>query len=120
MDLEKTKNEIGRDSEAQKENARTLTIDYALYAHYLENSDLSDEQKQEFLTTLWNLIVGFVDLGFGVHPLQQADPHPCGQEIDLSGIKSTKVVSSAKPMPRNEFENAASTPNVKPSKSEEK
>ena len=50
---------------------KTLTIDYALYEHLLETSDLSDQQKREFLDTLWNIIVNFVDLGFGVHPLQQ-------------------------------------------------
>lgn len=53
---------------------KTLTIDYELYAQYLESTDLSDDQKREFLDTLWNIIVNFVDLGFGVHPLQQVTP----------------------------------------------
>ena len=50
-----------------------VTLDYALYQHYLDNSDLTEKQRQEFLETLWNIIVSFVDLGFGVHPLQQTD-----------------------------------------------
>ncbi len=50
----------------------SLTIDYELYWHYLDNSDLTDEQKREFLDALWSIIVSFVDLGFAVHPLQQA------------------------------------------------
>ncbi len=49
---------------------KTLTIDYALYEQYLDDSDLTVDQKREFLDTLWNIIVNFVDLGFGVHPLQ--------------------------------------------------
>ena len=52
-------------------NRPSLTIDYDLYQHYLDDSDLTDEQKREFLDVLWSIIVSFVDLGFGVHPLQQ-------------------------------------------------
>ena len=37
-----------------------LTIDYALYEQYLDDSDLTDAQKREFLETLWNIIVSFV------------------------------------------------------------
>lgn len=49
-----------------------LTLDVSLYEDYLENSDLTDEQKREFLQALWIIMVGFVDLGFGIHPVQQA------------------------------------------------
>ncbi len=61
------------------ENARpTVTFDYDLYARYLEDADLTEEQKHEFLQTLWNIIVDFVSLGFGVHPVQQAQ-NTCGK-----------------------------------------
>ncbi|KZD12408.1 hypothetical protein [Oceanibaculum pacificum] len=50
-----------------------ITVDYDLYAHYLEESDLSEDQKREFLQALWNLVVSFVSLGFGVHPAQQVE-----------------------------------------------
>lgn len=50
----------------------TLTIDVDLYQHYLDNSDLTDEQKKELLETLWNIICEFVQMGFHVHPVQQA------------------------------------------------
>ena len=53
--------------------APSLTIDYALYQKYLDNSDMSDVHKCEFLDALWLIIVSFVDLGFGVHPLQQVE-----------------------------------------------
>ena len=53
--------------------APSLTIDYALYQKYLDNSDMSDAHKCEFLDALWLIIVSFVDLGLGVHPLQQVD-----------------------------------------------
>lgn len=77
--------------------SNALTIDYALYERYLADSGLSDAEKREFLETLWLIIVSFVDLGFGVHPLQQAKPN-CGQELDLDDLikndPSTVLLSS--------------------------
>lgn len=59
-----------------------LEIDYALYERYLEESEWNDEQKREFIETLWSVVIQFVDLGFEIHPLQQA----CGQNgTDPSG-----------------------------------
>ncbi len=57
-----------------------LSIDCAKYEHYLEDSNLTEGQKQEFLQALWNIIVNFVDLGFGVHPVQRAIAASCGKE----------------------------------------
>lgn len=86
----------------------SLTIDYALYEKHLDACDLTEEQKQEFLDTLWSVIVGFVDLGYGVHPLQQVMTDVCGQDVDLSGFMASDVVSSAKSIPTDEFEAVAS------------
>lgn len=55
-----------------------ITVDYDRYAHYLDGTDLTDEQKQEYLQALWSIIVEFVSLGFSVHPLQQAE-NACGK-----------------------------------------
>lgn len=52
----------------------TLSIDVDLYQHYLDNSDLTEEQKNELLNTLWNIICEFMRLGYGVHPLQKILP----------------------------------------------
>lgn len=41
------------------------------YLHYLDDEDLTEEQKYEFLENLWNIVSEFVALGFNVHPLQQ-------------------------------------------------
>lgn len=49
-----------------------LTLDVALYEQHLADSGMTDDQKREFLEALWIIIVGFVDLGFGIHPVQQA------------------------------------------------
>ncbi len=67
-----------------------ITLDVSLYESYLADSDLTGEQKREFLETLWSIIVGFVDLGFGIHPVQQAlesgsrEPAPESSEPDAA------------------------------------
>ena len=60
-----------------------ITVDYDRYAHFLEHAELSEEQKHEYLQTIWNIIVEFVSLGFGVHPLQQAQ-NSCGKFEEIA------------------------------------
>ncbi|WP_375451671.1 hypothetical protein [uncultured Devosia sp.] len=72
-----------------------VTLDVALYERYLTESDMTDEQKREFLEMLWTIIVGFVDLGFGVDPVQQAiEAEGCGQNVENSGSHNAGLVSS--------------------------
>ena len=61
----------------------TLTLDARKYEHFLEHSDMTEEQKQEYLQMLWSVICEFVSLGFGVHPLQQVESD-CGQSSENS------------------------------------
>jgi hypothetical protein len=68
----------------------TLTIDWGLYASYLEESDLDDDQKREFIETLWSIVVSFVDLGFGIDPTQQV----CGQNSNDGIFLPADVISS--------------------------
>ena len=66
-----------------------VTLDYALYQHYLDDADMSEDQKREFLETLWTIIVGFVDLGFGVHPLHaKQDTALIRQNVDSQNPQS--------------------------------
>lgn len=55
-----------------------VTVDIEKYQAYLDDPNLSDEQKEEFLQALWSIVVTFVELGFGVHPLQEV----CGQDSE--------------------------------------
>lgn len=57
----------------------TLRIDVERYQHFLDNSGLTEEQKRVVLEELWKIIVTAVELGFGVHPLQEV----CGQTGNL-------------------------------------
>ncbi|WP_397544650.1 hypothetical protein [Roseovarius salis] len=73
--------------EAFSASARpTLTVDVARYQEYLDGADLTPEQKEEFLRAVWSIVVTFVELGYGVYPLQEA----CGKDSggDDQGPKS--------------------------------
>ena len=80
---------------------QALTIDYALYDRYLEDSGWSDQQKREFLDAMWSIIVEFVMLGFEVHPAQQAQ-EACGKldgrrsELPKSRPDSVELTNSRK------------------------
>lgn len=50
---------------------RVVEIDVMRYQHLLDDPDLTDEQKRVFLEALWSIMIDFVDLGFGVHPMQE-------------------------------------------------
>ena len=52
-----------------------LEIDLDHYQSYLDDPSLTSGQKAEIVTALWSIITAFVELGFGVHPAQQA----CGK-----------------------------------------
>ncbi|MAZ18484.1 MAG: hypothetical protein CL535_19430 [Ahrensia sp.] len=56
-----------------------VTVDVEKYQSFLDESDLTDEQKEEFLNAIWSIVVSFVEFGFGVHPLQEV----CGQNSEI-------------------------------------
>ncbi len=51
-------------------NRKRLEVDLERYQTYLDNNDLTDEQTADFVNALWTVIVAFVDLGYGIHPVQ--------------------------------------------------
>lgn len=54
----------------------TMRVDVERYQKYLDDSDMSAAEKEEFLQTLWQIMMSFVELGYGVHPLQEV----CGKD----------------------------------------
>ncbi len=66
-----------------------VEIDTAKYQKYLDDPSLDDEQRGQIIEALWLIITAIVDLGFGVHPMQELiDDDACGQltvEVDQSG-----------------------------------
>jgi hypothetical protein len=71
-----------------------VTVDVEKYQRYLDETDMTDDQKAEFLQALWSIIVTFVELGFGVHPLQEV----CGKPED-----------AALPSPKDAFDQVRSS-----------
>lgn len=61
---------------------------------YIEDSDLPDEKKQEFIESLWAIVISCVDLGFGLNPTQEI----CGEVIDLKAVLEATVLNSDKPI----------------------
>ena len=76
--IEETVDESPSDDETQgiqvvdRAGRPALTLNVDDYRQYVEALHLSEEQEQELLETLWTVIVSFVDLGFGIEPVQQA------------------------------------------------
>lgn len=70
-----------------------LQFDAQEFAHFLDESDLTHDQKLEYIQTIWSIVLQFIDMGFGIHPLQQA----CGQfaeEAVLCGDPDSDALDS--------------------------
>ncbi len=59
-------------SEATTGKAPALEIDLDVYLPLFEDESISDDDKRKLLEALWSVIMSFVQLGWGVHPVQQA------------------------------------------------
>ena len=66
-----------------------LTIDWDAYLPFFENEDISDADKRELIEVLWSIMVSFVDLGFSIHPIQQA----CGKDVSLAELPAVDVLN---------------------------
>ena len=91
----KMKSEVSVAKKAQP----TLTIDWELYGKYLAESDLTDAEIRTFLETLLAIVVSAVDLGFGIHPVQQAAGNICEQQAEIAKFiasQSASVLPSSK------------------------
>lgn len=73
-----------------------LQIDWEFYARFLEESDVSESEKQELLEALWSVVCTFVDLGFGIEPVQQAIE---SRKLDQLIADRRRIVPPATPSP---------------------
>ncbi|WP_208348946.1 hypothetical protein [Pseudaestuariivita rosea] len=80
------------DDEQRPKQLPKLTLDWEAYLPLLEDEDIPDDQKRELIETLWSIVVAFVDLGFGIHPVQQS----CGELEDLLANEAPDLVSWTK------------------------
>ena len=70
-----------------------LTIDWDLFGQCLENSDLSDDEIRETIQVYWSIVVGFVDLGLGIHPVQLATKTACEQNPQNGKLSPCDTIS---------------------------
>jgi hypothetical protein len=61
---------------------------------YLAHFDVSEAEKRALIDAVWNIIVGFVDLGWDVRSPALISPEIGGQILDLSAILRAAVVYS--------------------------
>lgn len=73
-----------------KPNTPALRFDWRDWTVYFDDSDIPDAKKQELIETLWPIVLGFVDLGFGLNPTQEI----CGEVIDLKAVLESAVLGS--------------------------
>ena len=59
--------------EREPTHHKALTLDLEKYLAPLKDWDISEDQKTEFIHTLWNLLRNFAEIGFEIHPVQLAE-----------------------------------------------
>ncbi|WP_170765894.1 hypothetical protein [Ruegeria lacuscaerulensis] len=89
-----------------KSAQRRVTIDIEKYQAYLGGSGMSAEQKEAFLQAMYSIVVAFVELGFGVHPPQQAcgKPHEeldCAPQTDSNERRSKEEQEDTRESPHD-------------------
>lgn len=62
----------GNRAHSPKRAYSALTLDVDYYQSFLDDTNISEDKKRELIQTLWDIMSAFVDLGFGIHPVQQA------------------------------------------------
>jgi len=63
-----------------------LQFDFEAYRKYVEDESLSEAQARELLGAVWFVITSFVDVGFGLSPIQQA--------LDVNKLQMTLAADS--------------------------
>ena len=81
-------------SENGQSRPSILEVDLGIFIHHLENSGLSAVQKEEVLSALWSIMLNFVDLGFGIHPVQQIPEEDIENIIESSGGNADTIGNS--------------------------
>lgn len=81
-----------------------VEVDVEKYIQFLEESDLSDVQKREFIETIYLILINFIDIGFGIHPIQhvfdEIDPKTIDMPGDVSDNKDNSIKSLSEKLDR--------------------
>jgi len=74
----------------------TLEIDFDYYDRYLKNYDLDEDQKRELITSMANIMLAFIDLGFGIAPGQIATEKPDQDSTDIDDLLTDFIGENAR------------------------
>ena len=72
---------------------KRLQVDVERYQSYLDDPEMTDAERRQVIEALWIIVSSFVELGFQVHPTQQA----CGKvenALDVAGNSDSTEVQS--------------------------
>lgn len=69
----------------------TLHFDWKEWLPFVEDSDLTDDQKRKMIEALWSIIIAFVDLGWDISDAAQETG---GQSLDLRAALEAAVLNS--------------------------
>lgn len=70
----RTEDERGAALTVSGTNLHNLALQFnpAEFMQFVEDEGLSEEEAVALLRAIWDIVVAFVDLGFGLNPVQQA------------------------------------------------
>ena len=111
--LESLQAEIPSSTDAESSNPVVnlpgpgLQFDPAKFLQYVEEENLTEEQAGVLLRAIWDLVVSFVDLGFGLSPVQQALVDRLRRDPESASPASSGRVSS-----RDEFTKIVTSTNA--------
>lgn len=84
-------------------------LDFEEFAHFFEGEDITEEQARAFLKIYWEIACEIMSLGFGFHPVQQAQK-ACGRNgktLEQRSFGSADKVYLTQELTSGDFEKAA-------------
>ncbi len=92
----------GQDREKSASTTSFPTMNPERYLPLVSEMELTDEQAQELLQVIWNIMCGFVELGFGSNSIQRILPSILGEfpeaaRNDVHSTHSNKTTSALQP-----------------------
>lgn len=59
-------------------------LDFAAFLHLLDDTDAPEAEKLELLSVISDIMAAYVDMGFGIHPVQQAGGQVSERDVERS------------------------------------
>lgn len=84
-----------------------LRFDPEEFMHFVRHENLTDDEARALLREIWKIVVAFVDLGFNLHPIQQAMDNSAFDDA----ADSPAVISSREDFSEATRHTAAARPN---------